>query len=274
MYADMHIHTIFSDGTQTPEEVANDAANKDIGLISVCDHNSIGSYERLRPACTALGITLVQGVELNVSWTEKDLHLLAYNFDPADKKMLALIDRNQDEFRRMDLEFIEKVEKDHPEVSLSEFESYKKPEGRGGWPGLNYIHDCGLTEDLLTDGNKMYKKYGKKMYFGTLAEACKIVRAAGGVPVLAHPGIFWSEDELPDKLPKILAEGIGGLECYYPVHNESFAAKCVDFCKTNDLCIAAGCDGHGDFAQYERGVLCDLGVQKIDTSLLNLRGIV
>ena len=274
MYADMHIHTFFSDGTHTPEEVAETAKNKDMGLISVCDHNSIGAYDRLKPACKALGITLVQGVELNAEWDGKDLHVLAYNFDTANKDILALIDRNQAEFDREDFTMIRNMSKDYPDISIMDYDKYEKPLGRGGWKSINYLYDIGISNDILADGMQFHKQYGLNMKFGSIEDACKIIRSAGGVPVLAHPGMYWKEDELTDNLEKLIFAGIGGVECYYPVHTESFTAKCVKICKTHNLCITCGCDGHGDFAQNVRGVFCDIGVLKIDVSLLNLEGIV
>jgi len=269
----MHIHTCFSDGTQTPEEVVEAAKSKGISIISVCDHNNIGAYDGLKLACTASGVTLIQGVELIVEWDSKDLHLLAYNFDSKNEEMLALIGRGQTEFDQEGINVIKNMQKDYPNVSVAEYSAYEKPAGRGGWKTINYLYDLGICDDLLDDGMKYHKKYGGNMKFDDIEKACEIIRSAGGVAVLAHPGIYWYEDELVDRLNKLLSIGIGGLECYYPVHNESFTAKCIDFCKTNGLCITGGCDGHGKFAQDVRGVFCDIGVLKIDVSLLNLNGI-
>ncbi|MCL2420829.1 MAG: PHP domain-containing protein [Defluviitaleaceae bacterium] len=274
MYADMHIHTCFSDGTQTPEAVAETAKNKGMSIISVCDHNTIGAYDRLRPACASQGLTLIQGVELSVEWEwgNESLHLLTYNFDPANEDILALIKQSQAEFDREDITLIKKMSEEYPNISIADYETYERPAGRGGWKFINYVYDRGFSDDLL-DGRKYYKQYGRPMKFEHIKIACEVIRNAGGVPVLAHPGMYWQESELPDKFQKLLAAGVGGLECYYPAHNESFTAKCVDFCKANDLCITCGCDGHGDFAQDIRGVFCDIGVLKTDVSLLNLKGI-
>ena len=252
MYADMHIHTWFSDGTQTPEEVAEVAKNKGVGLISVCDHNSIEAYNRLKPACKALGITLIQGVELNTEWNGKDLHILAYNFDPTNKEILALINRNQAELDRENFNMIKNMSRDYQDISISDYDEYKKPSGRGGWKSINYLYDIGLSDNLLEGGLQFHKQYGWAMKFDSVENACKIIRSAGGVPVLAHPGMYWKQNELTEKVAKLVHAGIGGVECYYPVHNESFTDRCVDLCKANSLCITCGCDGHGEFAQNVR----------------------
>ena len=283
MYVDMHIHTCFSDGTQTPEEVAATAKSKNISIISVCDHNSIGAYERLRPACDSLGLTLIQGVELEVAWDGMpfnffggdNLHLLAYNFDPTDSAMQSLINKNQVEQDLFGIDMIEAMSKDYPVVSLENYHKYEQPLGRGGWKSTNYIYDLGLSKDLLSDGIKFTKQYGKRpKKFSDIGTVCKIIRSAGGVPVLAHPGMYWQKEDLTGIFLKLLDEGIGGLECYYPAHNSLFTEKCVDFCKAHNLCITCGCDSHGNFAQNIRGVFCDIGVLTVDFSLLNLDSIL
>ena len=273
LYADMHIHTYFSDGTLAPEEVAEVAKNRGISIISVCDHNSIEAYDRLRPACDSLELTLIQGVELDVCWEKTTLHVLAYNFDPQDKGIRELIARNKAEYDLEGLVLIENMEKEYPSISTKDYEAYEKPLYRGGWKSINYLYDRGLSKNLLADGFKYIKQYGKGLKFGSMEEASKIIRSAGGVPILAHPGLYWDENEIHEVLPKLLTMGIGGLECFYPVHNKVFTKKCVDLCKASNLCITVGCDGHGEFAKESRGVVCDIGVLKIDISMLNLHGI-
>jgi len=275
MFADMHIHTCFSDGTQTPEEVVQDAKNKGISVISVCDHNSVEAYPRLRAACASLGLTLIQGVELEVVFSEKTIHLLAYNFDFTDKTMLKLINDNQSEYTKAGINLIEKMKKDYPSLSMEDYSTYKRPLERGGWKSINYLYDRGvITGDLLEDGLKYIWRYGSVSEFSDIESACKTIRNAGGVPVLAHPGIYWSADEFSSILPSLVDIGIGGIECYYPTHSETFTAMCVDFCSSHNLCITCGCDGHGNFAKHNRGTVCDIGVLKIDVSLLNLDGII
>jgi predicted metal-dependent phosphoesterase TrpH len=95
MLADLHIHTHLSDGAQTPEEVAAEAGKKGLHVISVCDHNTIKAYKRLRPACEKAGLRLVQGVELDVAWRERTLHLLGYNFNPENAALRELMDNPQ-----------------------------------------------------------------------------------------------------------------------------------------------------------------------------------
>jgi len=267
----MHIHTEFSDGTYSPEEVAKIAKEKGLTLISVCDHDTIEAYERLRPACAAEGITLVQGVEMSADWAGITLHILAYSFDPNNPKLLELLNSTQREFEWEGRQCIKNLAKDYPQISLDEYSRYKKPAGRGGWNSVNYIYDKGLAKSVF-DAFKFHDTYGTPMKFSNAALVCSTIIQAGGIPVLAHPGNYWRLEELEEKLSLLLPVGIGGIECFHPGprHTDEFNAKCVEFCKAHNLCITCGGDSHGDFAQSWRGIGC----LKIDSSQLNLTGIL
>jgi len=216
VYVDLHIHTCFSDGTQSPEEVAQIAKNQGLSAISICDHNTIAAYERLYIACKSLGLKLIPGAEIDVLWQNKRMHLLAYNFDFTNNAMSELLNSTK--------------------------------------------HKSG----------KCYP----------IEYACKIIRKANGVPIIAHPGVTWHEetDDLSTILESIKSTEIGGIECYYPWNTDDVTEICIDFCKQNNLCITCGCDGHGDENKKYMfdlfGVDYDIGSKKVPISLLNLRGIL
>jgi len=271
MRVDLHVHTYFTDGTQSPEEIAVLARQKGLGLISVCDHDSIEAYPRLRVACEKEGVGLTQGVEIDVLWEGKNLHLLAYAFDPADSGMISLLSKNRYELDALGVDLIRNMQEDFPTVHLAEFEQYTYPRERGGWASINYLFDKGLSQNLL-DGMK-YRKYCRyQPCYTDIDEACRIVKAAGGIPVLAHPGVSWDnkQETLLSKLTALKACGIEGIECYYPWHTEAFTRICVDFCCDNHLYITCGGDGHGEFGRFIDGVEYYLGVMDVDSEQLSL----
>ncbi len=277
MYADLHIHTYFSDGTLSPEEVVASAKAQGLSVISVCDHDLISAYDRLRPACETAGITLVQGVEIDVRWQAEQLHLLAYNFDPHDGPMREMLAYCRSQLDQISVEMIRAMEKEDARITLAEYRAYKRPLHRGGWEGINYLYDKGISEDLL-DGMRFHKQYGAfQPEYVTFEDACRIVRKAGGVPVLAHPGNYaWADDSAICRagFDDMLRLGLGGIECYYPGHNAAFTEACADFCRENGICITCGGDGHGDFLREVNGILYEIGTMRVDMALLNLRGIL
>lgn len=88
MKADLHIHSIYSDSSRSPEEIVALAKKRKVGLLSICDHATIDAYSVLPEICRDNGMEYVMGVELEVLWEGEGLHMLAYNFD-KDKIPLA-----------------------------------------------------------------------------------------------------------------------------------------------------------------------------------------
>ncbi len=276
MLADLHIHTCFSDGAQTPQEVVDAAVAKGLSVISVCDHDTIAAYESLRPICQAAGLCLVQGVELDVYWHGSLLHLLGYAFDAENVQMLKLMQKTRRELMEISVRMVRSMLKDYPQLSMEDYAKFSYAPGEGGWKGLHYLRARGLTASLM-EGLSFHRQYGgfRPDYYD-IEEACSIIKEAGGVPVLAHPGCWWPQ--MPEDFAAILDDlkslGVGGIECHYPEHTEAFTNFCVDYCRTNDLRITCGGDGHGGFNNVPGGVVHDIGILRVDAKELDLRGIV
>ena len=272
--ADLHIHTYFSDGDQSPEEIAALAREKGLAYISVCDHDVITAYPRLSAACAKEGVGLIQGVEISVNWEKQWLHLLAYDFDPENEGMQMLLCKSRLELAEFDDGVIYNMAADFPQLDLAEYEIYQRPRERGGWKALNYIYDKGLSENLL-DGMKYEKKYsGTTPVLPEISKACRVIKAAGGVPILAHPGDWWMNEaaDAPAKFTVLKELGLAGVECYYPRHSTEFTRMCVDFCEKNGMYITCGGDCHGEFARRREPGAVDryLGVMDVDMASLRL----
>lgn len=275
MLSDLHIHTCFSDGTQTPEEVAAAAQERNLAVISVCDHDNMAAYPRLRVACAAHGLELVAGVELSVQWRQMRLHLLGYGMDGGHPAMQALFAHMAREMAFFDETLVCALSRDYPQVRYADFLHYETPAGQGGWRNTNYLRGVGL---FARDADRFpfYERYGTyRMRYPELQDACAAVLAAGGVPVLAHPSNWWPQvnGAQEDALEQIVACGAAGLECYYPAHTQEQRAFYLDFCARHGLRITAGGDGHGAWNRVIDGVTYDIGAAAVDVACLQLRGI-
>ncbi|MCL2351861.1 MAG: PHP domain-containing protein [Firmicutes bacterium] len=272
MKADLHVHTCFSDGDQSPEEIAALANEKGLAFISVCDHNTVAAYPRLKAACAKEGVGLIRGAEISTSWHNRDTHLLAYDFDAENGEMLGLLQRARRELDGLDDDLARNMAEDFPEIDLQEYGTYARPPGRGGWKSINYIFDKGLSENIL-DSMKYFAKYARREAdFPDIAWACRVIKAAGGVPVAAHPGVWGSEEPaaLFARLAELKALGVEGFECHYPLHSADFTRMCVDFCLENNMYITCGGDCHGEFARYSAEADRYLGVMDVDMKDLRL----
>ena len=276
MRVDLHIHSNDSDSSRSPEEIVSMAKCRNVGVISVCDHATIGAYDRLSRLCRSENIKCILGVELGASWYDEGAHVLAYHFDRDNRQMKELI---QNQYQTIECEYIVyNMIKDYPQMSLEEYRQFEYPKDKGGWKYLYYAVAKGAVQTYEEGNSTIFGKYSTPNHLSgpgeyNLSELCSIVTQAGGVPVLAHPGDLYSGD--PDAFVRCLDEvaecGIGGIECYYPSHSDDFTKLCVEFCKRNDLRITGGCDCHGDFDKSEGYTI---GALDISLEMLGLRGIL
>ena len=95
MFADLHLHTQFSDGTYSPEELAVQARRHELAAIALTDHDTVEGCERARQACEAAGMEFIAGTELTAEQEGNELHILGYMFDTHDPKLLEEITRFQ-----------------------------------------------------------------------------------------------------------------------------------------------------------------------------------
>ncbi len=277
MYADLHIHTQFSDGTMTPEEVVAKAVQLGIGLISICDHNTMDGYPQLEMACKTHQVQCLPGVEIECSFGERILHVLAYNCDIHNARLQKQLQENTDIMEQMSIDLIEKMSKEYPELSMEEYATFQRNPANGGWKGIDYLQSKGFGASY-PDCMRYYRDFevSPAKSFLDVASLCEIIHQAGGVAVLAHPAIQLEQNEeaFLASLSWLSDHGIDGVECFYPSNAQQMTDLCVSFCKERDLLITAGNDSHGEFAKEIQGVRFELGKLQVDMDRLNLKGLV
>lgn len=275
MKVDLHIHSTFSDSSRSPEEIVTLAKEREVSLISICDHGTIAAYDILPQLCKDNNIKYVLGVELSAIWNNEAIHMLAYGFDKDNEQIKMLIDKQH---QAIECEYIVfNMIKDYPQMSLEDYRNFNYPKEKGGWKYLYYAVARGAAATYEDANQTIFGKYSAPNYLSdfdecSLPEFCRLVKQANGVPVLAHPGYMYRQN--PDGFVSMLKAmktcGIEGIECYYPSHTTDITNICIDFCKSNDMRITAGCDCHGDLDKSE-----GFTVGALDVSLqqLDLKGI-
>jgi predicted metal-dependent phosphoesterase TrpH len=271
MFADLHIHSTFSDSTRTPEEIVRVAKDNRISLLSICDHATIDSYERFIKACTSEGLSYILGIELGAVLNGEGFDVLVYNFDIHNEDMLNLI-KHQQSIIDMECEaMIGKMSKDYPQISISDYRAFSYPVEQGGWKYLHYAVAKGVFKTYDEAGQIIFPMY-YEVVAGThqIDEFCKIVKQANGIPVLAHPGNADSE-VLTVLFREMQENGVEGIECYYPSHSKCTTETCVEYCQKNNLRITSGSDCHGDYDKTEG---YRIGSFKTPLESLSLKGMI
>lgn len=278
MLTDLHMHSYYSDGTMSPREIVEDAKKRNVQLIAITDHNVLDSYTELKEAAEEFGIKVIRGVEIDARFEDIVVHILAYNFED-NENLFNLIHKAKNELLETSIELIKRMENDYENISSEDYEAYDYDKRKGGWKGIHYLFDRGITSELF-EGVKYYGKYkcGHEYFdYPTVEEVVKAVHEANGYVVLAHPCNYYknnTKEEVLEKLEKFKSIGIDGVECYYPANSEMITETCVEFCKNNDMIITVGSDSHGEFGAVSKGIEYYIGAVKKDSSELNLKDMI
>ena len=278
MLADLHMHSYYSDGTMSPREIVEDAKNRNVQLIAITDHNVLDSYTELKEAAEEFGINVIRGVEIDARFEDIVVHILAYNFQD-NEKLFNLVHKAKNELLETSIELIKRMENDYENISSEDYEAYDYDRRKGGWKGIHYLFDRGITSELF-EGVKYYGQYkcGHEYFdYPTVEEVIDAVHEANGYVVLAHPCNYYknnTKEEVLEKLEKFKSIGIDGVECYYPANSEMMTETCIEFCKNNNMIITVGSDSHGDFGAVSKGIEYYIGAVKKDSSELNLKDMI
>ena len=278
MLADLHMHSYYSDGTMSPREIVEDAKKRNVQLIAITDHNVLDSYTELKEAAEEFGIKVIRGVEIDARFEDIVVHILAYNFED-NENLFNLVHKAKNELLETSIELIKRMENDYENISSEDYEAYDYDKRKGGWKGIHYLFDRGITSELF-EGVKYYGKYkcGHEYFdYPTVEEVVKAVHEANGYVVLAHPCNYYknnTKEEVLEKLEKFKSIGIDGVECYYPANSEMMTETCIEFCKNNNMIITVGSDSHGDFGAVSKGIEYYIGAVKKDSSELNLKDMI
>lgn len=252
-FADLHIHSVFSDGTLSPREIVDRAVKNGVGLIAVCDHNVVEGSIRTAPLAREAGLRFLPGVELDCLLEGCDTHILCYGADFSDARLMEIVRHARHCLDRMSDDLLERMLADFPQLSREAYDELAFDHSLGGWKLLQYLVRAGVT-DSLKGGLHFYDDYGVTYHqagFREAAEVIAAIHAAGGCAILAHPGVTFSD--VNAGLRAALRCGIDGVECHYPKHSQALTETLLAFCAENGLCVTAGSDCHGAFGSADVG---------------------
>ncbi len=265
MRADLHIHTIASDGCWTPERVIVEVQDRGIGLFAITDHDSVASVEPAEALARETGLAFLRGVEVSTLLDGHLFHVLAYGFALDNPGLVALLQENGARLAQTSEDAIRRLIAAGYEIDLDDYAAYEYDRTRGGWKALNFLIDRGFCTGVRDYSDLMAHLPTEWPSFPHPAEAIAAIRGAGGVPILAHPGISLCHVGVTEEaLRPFLGFGIAGLECYSHYHDDATTRFCLDWCVRHDLLITGGSDCHGGFVGRE------LGVPAVDTADLRL----
>jgi hypothetical protein len=242
---DLHMHSTASDGSFAPDEVARMAAGNGVEVFSLTDHDTLDGLRDAAACAEQAGIRLIPGVELSVTEEGMDVHLLAYGFDPTDATLVAAVRRYRDGRRERARKILLRLKGLGIRISLEEVESI----ARGGALGRPHVAEALLRAGHVESFNEAFQRYlghHAPAYVPkprvTLEEASTIVREAGGVTILAHPGTL-NRDHL---IPSWARRGLDGIEVWHSKHDLAAIERYRGFAQLHGLLMTGGSDYHGE----------------------------
>jgi len=242
--ADLHVHTDFSDGTFPPERVIEEVKKKSIDCIAICDHDCIDGLEPAIDAAKKEGIELIPGIELTAEKNGSEIHMLGYCIDWKNKDLLSLIERMQQIRVRRIHDMIKKLKTLGVDIKTEDVFKLSKRGSIGRLHLACAIYNSGYTR-YVSEAFRRYIGDRDPCYVGkfnlTPYEAINAILKAGGVPVLAHPGVMGRDDFITD----YIKHGLRGLEVYHSDHSASTVSHYLKLAEALGLLVTGGSDCHG-----------------------------
>ena len=241
--ADLHLHTYFSDGTFSPEQLVKEAKKKGLFCISVTDHDNVSGIKPVREIA-ADSLEIISGIELSAEFNSKEIHILGYFIDLNSSILNEEIKKIDLIRRKRVYEILDKLR--NLGVDLDPQDVFNIA-GQGS-VGRLHIARAMLAKGKISNIYEAFHRYiGDKSpayvckFSLTPEQAIKLIKEAKGVPVLAHPHAL-NCDEL---IPSFIKAGLRGLEVYYPEHSEVVIRYYLQMADKYGLLVTGGSDCHG-----------------------------
>lgn len=244
MFADLHLHTHFSDGTYTPVELAAQASAHGLRCIALTDHDTVEGCAPTALACERQGLEFIAGTELTAEVDGNELHLIGYLLDITNPRLLAETAQFQDVRQERIREMVARLnELDIPLQSEAVFAlaNCRSPGRPHVGRALVQAGYCATLDEAFERFLKKHRPAWVPKYKISAASAIDLIHHAGGVAVLAHPGLNRNDDVIP----QLVAEGLDGLECYHTKHTTSACEHYVQLAQRHRLLVTGGSDCHG-----------------------------
>jgi 3',5'-nucleoside bisphosphate phosphatase len=243
-YTDLHLHTTFSDGTYSPEELASHAKLQELAAVALTDHDTVEGCARMKAACESAGIEFIPASELTAEMDGIELHLIGYFLDVEHPRLLKEMARFQQVRQDRIREIVARLKQLN--VPLEEQDVWAIAKCNS--PGRPHVARALIARKLcgsLDEAFERFLKKGKPAWVPkcriSAQEAIQLVHEAGGLAVLAHPGLARSEEAI---LP-LVELGLDGLECFHTKHSPAMSEYYVSVAEEHGLLVTGGSDCHG-----------------------------
>ncbi len=247
---DLHTHSSVSDGTETPAQLVRAAVEAGLGTIAITDHDSTAGWQMAQAAASGTGLTVIPGMELSTRYGWKSVHLLAYLVDPLNADLIAETARIRAARLTRAENIVARIAADY-DLSWDDVLAQTMD---GATVGRPHIADALVARGHVPTRSAAFESilhprtgYFEPHYAPDPLTAVRLVRSAGGVPVLAHPATRGRSAVIPEERLKALVEaGLFGLEIEHRENTASGKVRLRELAERYGLVATGSSDYHGD----------------------------
>jgi len=246
--ADLHCHTVFSDGTLTPQQLLHLA--KEVGLsgISITDHDTIEAYSQAPAIAKKLGILLGSGVEFSCIFQKMSVHILAYDFDLNSPAITNLCAQHQQRRTCRNKAILERLSR--LGMSISEEELFSIGEKTVGRPHIAKLMVEKGYVDSIKEAFNRYIGDGKPCYEPgegiSVQQTLDVIHQGKGKAFIAHPHLL----DHSRKIKELLKYPFDGIECHYAKFPPEQERRWIQIAKERGWLVSGGSDFHGSVKEY------------------------
>jgi len=250
---DLHLHTTASDGVDAPEALVANCAAAGLSVIAVTDHDTIDAVPAVEAAARRSGLRFVPGIEITAVWQQKDVHVLGYFLDHRAPALIAFLTKQrQDRIRRARVIGRRLATMGVP-IDIEQVIA-----SAGGKP----VSRPSIAQALVDAGHVQCRQHAFDQYVGegcaafapragvTIECAIQIIKEAGGLASLAHPGLTGIDDIIAD----LARVGLGAIEVYHADHADTDSNRYLALARRLDLGVTGGSDYHGEQSHRPGGL--------------------
>jgi len=243
-FADLHLHTHFSDGTFSPEELTGHAQRLGFAALALTDHDSVEGCAPMAAACNAAGIEFIPGTELTAEHNDIEVHLLGYCLDTQNEKLLSEIIKFQTVRQNRIREMVARLNQLKVPLEVEAVFALANCKSPGRPHVARALTKAGLVKHL-DEAFERYLRKGRPAWVPkakmSALEGIELIHQAGGLAVMAHPGLNRT-DEI---IPALADAGLDGIECFHTKHTTAMSEHYLEIADQFNLLVTGGSDCHG-----------------------------
>lgn len=251
MSADLHIHSVYSDGSFTPQELIDMAQKKGLKTVALADHDTVEGVEKMIKKGNQKGIEVIPAIELSTFKEKAEIHILGYYIDYNLPDLLRVVKSIFDSRLERARKMVEKLNNIGIKVEYQDVEDIAgdkyvgRPHIARALVNAGYIDEMGeaFTEKYIGNGGQAYVP----KFQLTPEEAINIILKAGGIPVLGHPYfINKGEPFNAEDIQGLVKKGLAGIEVYHSKHDNRTSMYYLQIARKLNLLVTGGSDFHGE----------------------------